>query len=65
MKVGYVKKWEQLKGWGFIECTEDGEDYFFNISNVRKGVSIKEGLKVKFDVSIGQRGDEAENIGII
>tara|TARA_B100000530_G_C15617085_1_gene352788 strand:+ start:195 stop:392 length:198 start_codon:yes stop_codon:yes gene_type:complete len=65
MNVGVVKKWDQLKGWGFISDLNDDEDYFFNISNVRKGVVIKEGMKVKFDITIGQRGDEAENIGII
>ena len=65
MKIGYVKKWNDLNGWGFIECQDDDQDYFFNISNVRKGIKIKEGTKVKFDVTIGQRGDEAENIGLI
>ena len=65
MKVGLIKKWDRLNGWGFIECPEDGEDYFFNISNVRRGINIREGLKVKFDITIGQRGDEAENIGLI
>ena len=65
MKTGFVKKWDPLKGWGFIECPTDDQDYFFNVSNVRKGVRIKEGLSVKFDMSVGQRGDEAENIGII
>ena len=65
MKIGYVKKWDELNGWGFIECPEEGDDYFFNISNVRKGANIREGVKVKFDISVGQRGDEAENIGLI
>ena len=44
MNIGYVKKWDQQKGWGFIE-DEEGYDYFVNISNVRKGISLKEGLK--------------------
>ena len=65
MKIGIVKKWSQLKGWGFIQDLTEDEDYFFNISNVRKGVHIKEGIKVKFDVTVGQRGDEAENIGLV
>ena len=65
MKIGYIKKFENLHGWGFIECPEDDEDYFFNISNVRKGVKIHEGMKVKFDITIGQKGDEAENIGSV
>ena len=62
MKVGIVKNWNELNGWGFIECEEDDQDYFFHISKVRKGLKVYEGLEVKFDATIGQRGDEAENI---
>jgi len=64
MKIGYVKKWDFSKGWGFIEDS-DGYDYFVNISNVRRGVKLKEGLKVKFDTFHGQRGDEAENVSLV
>ena len=61
MKSGYIKKWNQLEGWGFIEG-DDGEDYFLNISNVRRGQSVRINSHVKFDVSQGQRGPEAENV---
>ena len=64
MKIGIVKKWEFSKGWGFIEDSS-GYDYFVNISNVRKGVRLKEGMKVKFDVFHGQKGDEAENVSLV
>ena len=64
MLHGYIKKWDQQKGWGFIEAT-DGNDYFINISNVRRGVRLREGIKVKFDPSCGQRGDEAENVSLV
>ena len=64
MLLGCIKKWDQSKGWGFIE-DEEGYDYFFNISNVRKGVKIKEGFNVKFDVFESSRGQEAENISIV
>ena len=64
MLYGYVKKWNKQNGWGFIE-DDHGNDYFFNISNVRRGIKLREGIKVKFDISHGQRGDEAENIGLI
>ena len=64
MKFGYIKKWDQSKGWGFIEGN-DGFDYFLNISNLRKGIKIREGSKVKFDVFQGQRGDEAENVSLV
>ena len=64
MLIGKVKQYNDLNGWGFIE-TEDGWDYFFNVSNVRRGVKIREGMKVKFDTFQGQKGDEAENISLI
>ena len=64
MNMGTVKKWDTLNGWGFIE-DHDGNDYFFNISNVRKGVKICEGMNVKFDSFPGQRGDEAENVSSV
>ncbi len=64
MKLGYIKVWNQSNGWGFIE-DEDGYDYFLNISNLRKGIKIREGSKVKFDVFQGQRGDEAENVSLV
>ena len=64
MKIGLVKKWENNSGWGFIEG-DDGEDYFFNISNVRQGQRIRVGSNVKFDSFEGQRGAEAENVSII
>ncbi len=62
MKTGIVKNWNELKGWGFIECEDDDQDYFLHISKVRKGLKVREGLRVKFDSSLGQRGDEAENV---
>ena len=61
MITGTVKKWDHQGGWGFIEDNE-GNDYFFNISNVRKGLRLFEGMNVKFDSFPGQRGDEAENV---
>ena len=61
MTKGTIKKWDSLNGWGFV-ADYDGNDYFFNISNVRTGLKIREGMNVKFDTFPGQRGDEAENI---
>ena len=64
METGVIKKWENNSGWGFIEG-DDGEDYFFNICNVRQGQKMRVGLNVKFDPSEGQKGSEAENISIV
>ena len=61
MISGTIKMWKEAEGWGFIEG-DDGEDYFLNISNVRRGQSIRINCRVKFDVNQGQRGSEAENV---
>ena len=61
MISGTIKIWKEAEGWGFIEG-DDGEDYFLNISNVRRGQSIRINCRVKFDVNQGQRGSEAENV---
>tara|TARA_B100001250_G_scaffold357632_1_gene333488 strand:+ start:331 stop:525 length:195 start_codon:yes stop_codon:yes gene_type:complete len=64
MQTGIIKKWEHGAGWGFIEC-DDGEDYFFNVAQVRQGQKMRVGLRVKFDSYEGQRGPEAENVSIV
>ena len=61
MKTGVIKVWKEVEGWGFIEG-DDGEDYFLNVINVRKGQLIRLNHRVKFDIFQGQRGPEAENV---
>ena len=63
MQYGTVKIWNRMEGWGFIE-DEDGEDYFFNISSVRKGQRIKENSNVKFDTEETQKGTQAINVSL-
>ena len=61
MLKGRVKHIEHSKGWGFIE-TEDGDDYFFNVINIRPGQKLNLGDLVKFDYRESQRGPSAINI---
>ena len=61
MISGTIKIWKEVEGWGFIEG-DDGEDYFINISNVRRGQTIRINNRVKFDIFQGQRGPEAQNV---
>ena len=63
MILGTVKLWNQTQGWGFIEA-EDGEEYFFNISNIRKGQRIRERAKVKFDTEETQKGIQAIHVSL-
>ena len=64
MISGTIKMWKEAEGWGFIEG-DDGDDYFFNIANIRKGQKILVNVRVKFDVTQGHRGPEAENVSLI
>ena len=63
MISGTIKMWKEAEGWGFIEG-DDGDDYFFNIANIRKGQKILVNVRVKFDVTQGCRGPEAENVSL-
>ena len=63
MISGTVKIWKEAEGWGFIKG-DDGDDYFFNIANIRKGQKILVNVRVKFDATQGHRGPEAENISL-
>ena len=61
MLEGKVKHIDNSKGWGFIETIE-GDDYFFNIANVRPGQKLNLGDLVKFDYRESQKGPSAINI---
>ena len=61
MLSGKVKVWNQGDGWGFIE-SDNGDDYFINIKNLRSGQSIRVGSQVKFDTEESNRGPQAVNV---
>lgn len=60
---GRIKRFIEDKGYGFI-TGEDGQDYFFHISQVRDMVEIKNCMIVEFDVADGKRGKNAVNIRV-
>ena len=60
---GTVKWFNAAKGYGFI-TPESGEDVFVHFSAIQMDgyKSLKEGQKVSFDVTQGQKGPAASNI---
>lgn len=60
---GKVKRFNKVKGFGFI-TTEDERDVFFHFSElVMEGYkTIDEGASVEFDLVEGERGLQAHNI---
>ncbi len=60
---GTVKWFNESKGFGFIQ-RENGPDLFVHFSNIQGDgfKTLAEGQKVKFTITQGQKGPQAENI---
>ncbi|HID5787356.1 cold-shock protein [Anaerococcus vaginalis] len=63
MNNGTVKWFNAEKGFGFIE-QENGVDVFVHFSGIASDgyKTLEEGQKVTFEITEGQRGDQAVNV---
>ncbi|HBI0987366.1 TPA: cold-shock protein [Staphylococcus aureus] len=63
MNNGTVKWFNAEKGFGFIE-QENGRDVFVHFSGIASDgyKTLEEGQKVTFEITEGQRGDQAVNV---
>jgi len=63
MNTGTVKWFNAEKGFGFIEV-EGGNDVFVHFSAISGDgfKTLEEGQKVSFDITQGDRGDQAANV---
>jgi CspA family cold shock protein len=64
MAEGIVKWFNDSKGFGFITPDDGGDDLFAHFSAiVEEGYkSLKEGERVSFEVTEGEKGKQASNI---
>ena len=60
---GIVKWFDDKLGYGFIE-SENGSDVFVHFSAIQSEgfKTLEEGQPVQFDVTQGNRGDQAANV---
>ena len=66
METGTVKRFNEVKGFGFI-AGDNGTDYFVHQSNINMDGfrSLHEGERVSFDVEQADRGPKAFNVTVI
>jgi CspA family cold shock protein len=66
MATGTVKWFSDDKGYGFIS-RDDGDDVFVHFSAINGSgfKTLAEGAKVEFDITQGQKGEQAANVTII
>jgi cold shock protein len=66
MASGTVKWFSDDKGFGFIE-REEGDDVFVHYSAIQGSgfKTLAEGARVEFDITQGQKGDQAANVRIV
>ncbi len=65
METGFVKWFNNAKGWGFI-AAPDGSDVFVHYSQISgEGYrTLREGQPVRYELRSGPRGHFAENVEV-
>ena len=66
MNTGTVKWFNSEKGFGFIS-RDNGDDIFVHFSAIQGDgyKSLEEGQEVSFDITQGNKGEQAANVSII
>jgi len=64
--LGQVKWFDAEKGYGFI-TSETGTDVFVHFSQIQVDgyKTLAEGQNVQFEITAGQRGDQASNVTVV
>jgi len=67
MQKGIVKRFNKIKGYGFISPDAGGDEIFVHFSEIQtEGYKeLKEGQKVSYQLKKGDRGEFASKVELI
>lgn len=67
MQTGTVKRFNKIKGYGFIKPDNSDNEVFVHFSEIQtEGYKeLKDGQRVSYELAQGERGEFAKNVVII
>lgn len=67
MHTGTVKRFNKIKGYGFITSDKDNKEVFVHFSEIQATgyKELKEGQRVSFSLAQGERGEFATQVQLI
>lgn len=67
MQTGTVKRFNKIKGYGFIAPDNGSKEIFVHFSQVQTAgyKELKEGQRIRYELQNGERGEFATNVVII
>ena len=67
METGTVKRFNKIKGYGFITPDKGGEEIFVHFSQIQLAgyKELKEGQRISYELENGERGAFATNVQLL
>ena len=67
MQTGIVKRFNKIKGYGFIEPDKGGAEVFVHFSEIQLAgyKELQPGQRISYELKQGDKGDFAVNVTIL
>jgi len=67
MQTGTVKRFNKIKGYGFITPDNGGDEIFVHFSQIQQAgyKSLEEGQRISYELEKGERGEYAVKVVLI